>query len=338
MNVTRSAGAVLLMLALTCAVARASGPAAGLYQLRSPLGWCVGYRAGDGVARLPYLAMGDCQKLYQRNAGTALPAILLGIPIGLAGSETLGYSPIAIVPHPLGGYTLRSTKPYLARTDNSGDGTRLGSCVTVARGVLIGPPGIDVWACDQDGAWARAGGTDQRFYLTPVEGDGNYTISYIGSSGDNRVRYCIDVRGASQDINTDLISWECNGQKNQIFHLTSLGPLTTSDDIATARAVANANLASSLTVTVPIAPPAPPPTSQGGIQRSVNFPGMDIGGSDTSDDRGRMCRALCVASLQCHAFSWVRPGVQGPSARCWLKSGVSSSVPDPNVNSGTVTH
>jgi hypothetical protein len=33
-----------------------------------------------------------------------------------------------------------------------------------------------------------------------------------------------------------------------------------------------------------------------------------------------MCRDTCAREPQCRAFTYVNPGVQGPSARCWLKS------------------
>lgn len=316
--------------------ANAAGPQPGIYQLRSlSSDWCVGYRPGGGL-RLPYLATGDCQKLYERSAGSAaLPMLLLGIPVSVGGSETLGYSPIAIVPHPRGGVTLRSVPPYYARMDGTPNGAnRLLSCVTVARNVVVGPPGIDIWPCDlgNGAAWSAAGADDQRFTLTPAPGDGNYTITHVASDGTSRRTNCIDVRGASTNINTDLIDWECNGQQNQVFHLTYLGPLTTRDDIATAQSQTPSAVLSS-TVLVPVA-------SRVTWQRGVNFPGMDMPGSgrETLNDGGTACAQMCLANGSCNAFSWVKPGAQGSGAKCWLKKGVPTGNPDPNVNSGTVTH
>jgi len=316
--------------------ASAAGPQPGIYQFRS-LGsdWCAGFRPGGGP-RLPYLATGDCTKLYERSPGSvAVPLIFLGIPVAVGGSEVLGYSPIAIVPHPHGGVTLRSVPPYYARMDGTPNGAnRLLSCVTVARNVVIGPPGIDIWPCDTDGAqpWSQAGSADQRFTLTPASGDGNYTISHVGSDDNTRHLNCIDVRGASTNINTDLIDWECNHQQNQVFHLTYLGPLTTRDDIATAQSLTpNTLLASTPLISVP---------TRVTWQRGVNLPGMDIPGSgrDTLNDGGNTCAQMCMANGSCDAFSWVKPGVQGPAAKCWLKKGVPAGNPDPNVNSGTVSH
>ncbi len=326
-NRSMRCGLILASLLAICAVAQAAGPAPGIYQLRSASSdWCVGYRAGGGL-RLPYLATGDCQKLYQRSAGTPLPLILLGIPAGLGGSETPGYSPIAVVPRPGGGFTLRSVPPYYAVINGTpNDANRLLSCVTVARNVVVGPPGIDIWPCDLgNGApWSQAGGIDQRFYFTPAAGDGNYTIATF----QERQYACIDVRGASQNINTDLISWACNHQQNQVFHLTWLGPLTTRDDIATAQPAGPSGLLSSIV----IQPPGVLPS----IQHGINYPGMDLSSSETASDDGMQCAQLCRANAQCRAFSWVRPGIQRGSAMCWLKSGVPTAKADPNVNSGII--
>lgn len=322
--------ALLVVLFGLTSPAGAAGLRPGIYQLRSVSSdWCVGYRAGGGP-RLPYLAMGDCAKMYERGASSPALGILLGIPVATGGAETLGYSPIAVVPHPQGGYTLRSVPPYYARMNSAANGAnRLLSCVTVARNVVIGPPGIDIWPCDlPNGApWTQVGAPDQRFMLNVAPGDGNFTISHVAESNDRRVLNCIDVRGASQDINTDLDDWECNRQSNQTFHFVWLGPLTTRDDMATADASSPAAiLAGRVVIPVPVA-----------IRQGVNLPGMDIGGSgDTANDGGRLCQQICQANAQCRAFSWVRPGVQGPNAKCWLKGGLPVAQPDPNVNSGIV--
>ena len=124
--------------------------------------------------------------------------------------------------------------PYDARLGGSpNSANRMLSCVTVARNVVIGPPGIDIWPCDlgNGAAWSTAGGADQRFAFEPAGGVGEF---YIRSLTDRGV--CLDIRGASQNINTDLIRWECNKQQNQVFHFNALGPLTTRDDLVTAGA------------------------------------------------------------------------------------------------------
>jgi hypothetical protein len=34
----------------------------------------------------------------------------------------------------------------------------------------------------------------------------------------------------------------------------------------------------------------------------------------------QQCQAACASEAQCKAWTWVKPGVQGPSAKCWLKN------------------
>lgn len=83
--------------------------------------------------------------------------------------------------------------------------------------------------------------------------------------------------------------------------------------------------------TVSVVPAAQPAA----IMPGINLPGMDMGGAPTPNDGGTQCRLSCLANAQCKAFSWVRPGVQGPQAMCWLKGAVPSArVKDNNVNSG----
>jgi hypothetical protein len=60
-------------------------------------------------------------------------------------------------------------------------------------------------------------------------------------------------------------------------------------------------------------------------------PGSDINNFTV---RGwKSCEAACAGEAQCAAWSYVRPGIQGPQARCWLKS----RVPNPVVNSGVIS-
>lgn len=62
-------------------------------------------------------------------------------------------------------------------------------------------------------------------------------------------------------------------------------------------------------------------------------PGMDRPGGDYRDfdldaaDPER-CRAACREDDECRAYTYVAPGVQGTSARCWLKN----PAPDPEPN------
>ena len=48
------------------------------------------------------------------------------------------------------------------------------------------------------------------------------------------------------------------------------------------------------------------------------------------------CQDACAADPKCKAFTWVKPGVQGAKAVCWLKSTASYSVKNQNCLSGYV--
>jgi PAN domain len=68
--------------------------------------------------------------------------------------------------------------------------------------------------------------------------------------------------------------------------------------------------------------------------------GMDRVGGDyrnfdaTLDPDG--CAAACKAETRCRAWTYVRPGYQGPSARCYLKSRVTPPRRKPCCVSGVV--
>jgi hypothetical protein len=62
------------------------------------------------------------------------------------------------------------------------------------------------------------------------------------------------------------------------------------------------------------------------FEDNVNRPGGDYRNFDLSQASWEQCRAACAADGACKAYTYVRPGVQGPSARCWLKNSVPGPV------------
>jgi len=54
------------------------------------------------------------------------------------------------------------------------------------------------------------------------------------------------------------------------------------------------------------------------------------------DSGAHGCASACAAEAHCRAFTWVKPGVQGVRARCWLKSTVPAAKKDPNCISGVM--
>ena len=65
---------------------------------------------------------------------------------------------------------------------------------------------------------------------------------------------------------------------------------------------------------------------------SVNRPGSDYQNFNVKTPEA--CEASCTDDRSCHSWTYVRPGVQGPAARCWLKNRVARPVPDGNTVSG----
>jgi PAN domain len=64
----------------------------------------------------------------------------------------------------------------------------------------------------------------------------------------------------------------------------------------------------------------------------INRPGSDFKNFDTAG--WETCQIACAQNESCNSWTYVRPGVQGPSGRCWLKNRVARPVADPNTVSG----
>src|ERR1044072_1055837 len=58
------------------------------------------------------------------------------------------------------------------------------------------------------------------------------------------------------------------------------------------------------------------------VEQETDRPGSDITNFDLPQANFELCRNACAAQLNCRAYVFVKPGVQGPNARCWLKSAV----------------
>lgn len=84
-----------------------------------------------------------------------------------------------------------------------------------------------------------------------------------------------------------------------------------------------------------LATPAPAaaqtnPNFEYGIDRR----GGDYRSFDLNFDAPALCAGQCAQEGQCRAWTYVKPGVQGPKARCWLKNVVPAPTRDGNVISG----
>lgn len=78
----------------------------------------------------------------------------------------------------------------------------------------------------------------------------------------------------------------------------------------------------------------------GGRDNSVSWePGTDRPGSDyrnfrLAQDQPGLCARQCEQERRCEAYTYVKPGVQGAQARCWLKDAVPQPVSDDCCVSG----
>ena len=67
---------------------------------------------------------------------------------------------------------------------------------------------------------------------------------------------------------------------------------------------------------------------------NTNFPGKDYKNLDLSTPNPCECRDLCTNDPKCRAYTYVKPGVQGEKARCWLKLDVPAQVQSNDCISG----
>ena len=65
--------------------------------------------------------------------------------------------------------------------------------------------------------------------------------------------------------------------------------------------------------------------AQAAQEWGVDRPGSDYKNFNLSADQPSLCENQCVSEPQCKAWTFVRPGVQGASARCWLKNTVPAA-------------
>jgi len=66
----------------------------------------------------------------------------------------------------------------------------------------------------------------------------------------------------------------------------------------------------------------------GDLEDDVNRLGSDYKSIDLPSPDPALCRDACDADAQCKAFTYVKPGLQAVSAKCWLKSAVAAPRPN----------
>lgn len=63
---------------------------------------------------------------------------------------------------------------------------------------------------------------------------------------------------------------------------------------------------------------------------NTDLPGSDYKSVNLTVAEPTECQKLCEGDPSCSACTYVKPGVQGPYAKCWLKNQVPNEVPDSN--------
>jgi hypothetical protein len=64
------------------------------------------------------------------------------------------------------------------------------------------------------------------------------------------------------------------------------------------------------------------------FEHGMDRPGADYRNFDLPEPRPELCRDACAADQACKAYTYVKPGIQGAKARCWLKSTAGPPRPD----------
>lgn len=65
---------------------------------------------------------------------------------------------------------------------------------------------------------------------------------------------------------------------------------------------------------------------------NIDMPGNDYDNFEASSPF--ICRNSCGGDSKCQGWTWVKPGIQGPSGRCWLKFKLPALVKNSCCNSG----
>ncbi len=75
-----------------------------------------------------------------------------------------------------------------------------------------------------------------------------------------------------------------------------------------------------------------------GMEMDMNRRGGDYANFDLSVADPNQCKIACQGDQRCVAYTYVKPGVQGPGARCWLKGSQTTAFADACCISGTTTN
>ncbi len=70
------------------------------------------------------------------------------------------------------------------------------------------------------------------------------------------------------------------------------------------------------------------------MEYEIDRPGSDYRNFDLEQADPAICQKACSKEAKCKAWTYVKPGIQGPKARCWLKHSVPKATPSQFCISG----
>lgn len=73
------------------------------------------------------------------------------------------------------------------------------------------------------------------------------------------------------------------------------------------------------------------------LEPDTNRPGGDYQDFELKEARPEICQRACANDSRCRAFTYVKPGIQGRLARCYLKKTEPKRVADRCCVSGVKT-
>lgn len=72
------------------------------------------------------------------------------------------------------------------------------------------------------------------------------------------------------------------------------------------------------------------------FEDATDRPGSDYFNYEMYNPRAILCQNRCQSEARCEAWTYVKPGVQGAKARCWLKNAVPPPVKNSCCTSGVI--
>lgn len=296
---------------------------------------------GDQVTSPGFWQAMTCGNWASKGQDTGLiPAVAI-IPSTAVGTMGGRYTLRPVLWDSVNGRTI--TPPSGNNDGNIGIARRIRYCLTIARGVLIGPPRIDILPCagNQDGLWEHAGAGDQVFNIFRVgpapyraywvsagsEANTIGTFKFVGS--DSNGTGCIATRAPAPFVTEgEGLLWECNDEPLQKFELDYLGKV----EEPTKESLSSLGFADAYDGMVYLQ------RIEGAIIE-VNSPqgsNQDFYMMESSNDGGNACAYACLRTTSCRAYTWYRPQTMADKPQCKIISVVGQAQPSTDGVSGVL--